>query len=84
MDDIHGHGWRWVSDGHLPAPLETEGWTMLALGDPLQETHGVLADWFTRQGCHAALVRPDNYVFGTASTADEQDMLRQEWCQMLQ
>lgn len=33
------------------------------------ERDGVLADWFARHGCRAALVRPDHYVFGTA--ADE-------------
>jgi len=29
----------------------------------------VLAAWFKRHVCVAALVRPDNYVFGTAADA---------------
>ncbi|WP_186418783.1 bifunctional 3-(3-hydroxy-phenyl)propionate/3-hydroxycinnamic acid hydroxylase [Bosea sp. CS1GBMeth4] len=33
------------------------------------ERDGVLADWFARHGCRAALVRPDHYVFGTAAGA---------------
>ncbi len=31
------------------------------------ELDGVLARWFDAHGCHAAIVRPDHYVFGTAS-----------------
>jgi 3-(3-hydroxy-phenyl)propionate hydroxylase len=33
------------------------------------ERDGVLADWFAKHGCRAALVRPDHYVFGTAGDA---------------
>jgi 3-(3-hydroxy-phenyl)propionate hydroxylase len=31
------------------------------------EEDGVLADWFDRYGCRAAMVRPDHYVFGVAN-----------------
>jgi 3-(3-hydroxy-phenyl)propionate hydroxylase len=31
----------------------------------------VLQHWFERQGCTAALVRPDHYVYGVASSAPE-------------
>lgn len=31
------------------------------------EEDGVLAGWFDRHGCRAAIVRPDHYVFGVAS-----------------
>lgn len=31
------------------------------------EREGVLAGWFARHGCHAAIVRPDHYVWGVAS-----------------
>lgn len=84
MDDVQGHGWRWVGDGQLPAPSETQGWTTLVLGDSLQETQGVLARWFATHGCHAALVRPDNYVFGVARTTEDAENLRREWQQTLQ
>jgi 3-(3-hydroxy-phenyl)propionate hydroxylase len=29
----------------------------------------VLANWFERQGCCAAIVRPDHYVYGVALNA---------------
>ncbi|MEO8751300.1 MAG: bifunctional 3-(3-hydroxy-phenyl)propionate/3-hydroxycinnamic acid hydroxylase [Casimicrobiaceae bacterium] len=42
----------------------------------LIETEGVLARWFERNQCAAALVRPDNYVYGVAATAaDVSDQL---------
>jgi 3-(3-hydroxy-phenyl)propionate hydroxylase len=31
------------------------------------EENGVLAAWFDRHGCRAAIVRPDHYVFGVAN-----------------
>jgi 3-(3-hydroxy-phenyl)propionate hydroxylase len=30
------------------------------------ELDGVLARWFDRYGCRAAVVRPDHYVYGVA------------------
>ena len=35
--------------------------------DAVIELDGVLARWFDAHGCHAAIVRPDHYVFGAAS-----------------
>lgn len=46
------------------------GWRLISQGE-LQEAEGVLAAWFERHRCVAALVRPDHYVFGTATTADD-------------
>ncbi|MGF9764403.1 bifunctional 3-(3-hydroxy-phenyl)propionate/3-hydroxycinnamic acid hydroxylase [Microvirga sp. 0TCS3.31] len=40
--------------------------------DAVVELDGVLARWFDAHGCHAAVVRPDHYVFGTAS--DEESL----------
>ena len=31
------------------------------------EHDGVIAAWFDRHGCRAAIVRPDHYVFGVAN-----------------
>ena len=36
-----------------------------------QESSGVLAAWFERMGCQAALVRPDHYVYGAFNTAQD-------------
>ena len=35
--------------------------------DTVAEEDGVLAAWFDRHGCRAAIVRPDHYVFGVAN-----------------
>ena len=35
--------------------------------DAVAEEDGVLAAWFDRHGCRAAIVRPDHYVFGVAN-----------------
>jgi 3-(3-hydroxy-phenyl)propionate hydroxylase len=36
-----------------------------------QESSGVLASWFERMGCQAALVRPDHYVYGAFNNAQD-------------
>jgi len=36
-------------------------------GASLVENDGVLARWFDAHGCHAAIVRPDHYIYGVAS-----------------
>jgi len=35
------------------------------------EVEGVVASWFQRHRCSAAIVRPDHYVFGVAANTDE-------------
>ena len=35
--------------------------------DAVAEEDGVVAAWFDRHGCRAAIVRPDHYVFGVAN-----------------
>ena len=42
----------------------------------LQERDGVAATWFARHGVHAAIVRPDHYVFGVAADAAHLAALR--------
>jgi 3-(3-hydroxy-phenyl)propionate hydroxylase len=39
------------------------------------ELEGVLANWFRRNECSAALVRPDNYVFGVAASAGAAELV---------
>ena len=69
MDEVASLGWRLVHAG--PAGLRVPGFvTPLALGPGgHREAEGVVANWFARHGCHAALVRPDHYVYGVALDA---------------
>jgi 3-(3-hydroxy-phenyl)propionate hydroxylase len=83
LDDVVRGGWRFVRDSAssplaLPEALSLKlGATAVAMGDGGHvETEGVVAGWFARQGCRAALVRPDNYVYGVAASAS--DIARQE------
>jgi 3-(3-hydroxy-phenyl)propionate hydroxylase len=39
----------------------------------------VVAAWMSRHGCHAALLRPDHYVFGTAADATALLRLQAAW-----
>jgi 3-(3-hydroxy-phenyl)propionate hydroxylase len=68
MDELAGHGWRLVLRGPAPAVNAPPGVRVLSLAD-LPETEGVLAHWFQRHECEAALVRPDHYVYGVAASA---------------
>lgn len=72
MDELAGHGWRLVlaSGVELPRDDWMAGLTTVALGIS-DDVEGVVVSWFLRHGCVAALVRPDNYVFGVACVAAE-------------
>lgn len=62
LDDLVRAGVRVVALGHRPQ------------GHPrafvVQDVHNTYGDWFTELGCSAVVVRPDFYVFGTASDSD--------------
>ena len=80
MDELLGCGWRLMLQSDVDAT-----WTHAAsaaqpglnlklqrLHAPsFQESSGVLASWFERMGCQAALVRPDHYVYGAFKNAQD-------------
>lgn len=76
MDDIFGRGWRLVVTKKTDIAAYQEartklGFTQLALNDAnCQEADHLLAHWFDANHVIAAVVRPDNYVFGTAENEE--------------
>jgi 3-(3-hydroxy-phenyl)propionate hydroxylase len=74
LDDIVGHEWRLFLDGRqVSTPdLDQALVTPVVIGGPgLPERDGVVANWFDRQQCVAALVRPDHYVYTVLRSLDE-------------
>jgi 3-(3-hydroxy-phenyl)propionate hydroxylase len=72
-----GAGWRVVlGDGAQGWAVSLEdGFALLRVTSTPQagvwtETEGVLAAWFQRHACTAAIVRPDHYVYAVATTAN--------------
>ena len=55
--------------------VDVDADTVVAAGGVLciNETDGVLARWFSRHACVAAIVRPDHYVYGVATGAEQLD-----------
>ena len=92
LDAVTGPGWRLIVDGRSKdaasmlslcaarPDMSAAAVAPAGAGAPnaLEETDGVLANWFDRHGVIAAIVRPDHYVFGTARDAAELgDLLRE-------
>ncbi len=74
LDDMVGHGWRLFLDGRQVDASELEQALVTAVvigGRGLSERDGVVANWFDRQQCVAALVRPDHYVYTVLRSLDE-------------
>lgn len=92
LDAACGAGWRVVVDGRDPIPLPDglpPDVTPIRIGrgpssgDAVIERDGVVAAWFDRRECRAAIVRPDHYVFGTARTGPDLGALVHELVDML-
>jgi 3-(3-hydroxy-phenyl)propionate hydroxylase len=80
MDLQFGYGWRLVMDASLPLPAASPRLTVVSLSTRgFFETDGVVAGWMRHNGCHAALVRPDHYVYGVAETSHELSRLLVQW-----
>jgi 3-(3-hydroxy-phenyl)propionate hydroxylase len=82
MDAVAGNGWRCVLAPSLALTggVSTPPWLRtVALGSrDAQEVDGVAEAWFQHHQCVAALVRPDNIVYGVAHSAEETATLIQE------
>ncbi len=72
MDEIAGNGWRLVLAPGVAAPAAASApaLTVVAIRRA-EDLDGVATTWFERHACAAALVRPDNYVFGVAAGEDD-------------
>jgi 3-(3-hydroxy-phenyl)propionate hydroxylase len=80
LDDVAGSWFRLVVRENFPANkiklAEAMGMTLVRIGAGagcLEETDGILARWFEKNRCGAALVRPDHYVYGVAASPGELD-----------
>lgn len=74
MDSVAGNGWRLVlaPGAEVPVSREVPHLTVVSMTSA-DDQDGVAAAWFQRHECVAALVRPDNYVYGSATA--EADVL---------
>ncbi len=67
MDEISGPGWRLIVDGRGNFDRSALGGcgfsTLVIGGEGHGETEGLIAGWFDRHQCRAAIVRPDHYVY---------------------
>jgi 3-(3-hydroxy-phenyl)propionate hydroxylase len=83
MDTLTGHGWRVFLDGRNTSPDQAATTkksadlgkmavdVILIGGDGLREKDGIVASWFDRHACVAAVVRPDHYVYGVATSLED-------------
>ncbi|TWB70712.1 3-(3-hydroxy-phenyl)propionate hydroxylase [Nitrospirillum amazonense] len=75
LDSLTGTGWRLVIVDDWTGPEAVAALPGLALvrvgAGGLEEADGVLAAWFKTHACSAALVRPDNYVYGVGTRPDD-------------
>jgi 3-(3-hydroxy-phenyl)propionate hydroxylase len=78
LDTLAGTGWRLVVSAsadkallHSAVSAKSPLMTVVDMAEPdFQEVDGVLASWFSQHECMAAIVRPDHYVYGIASSAE--------------
>jgi 3-(3-hydroxy-phenyl)propionate hydroxylase len=84
MDDVIGHGWRLMVRSDISmkslqnAELANEQLPIAVYMSTHLETDQVLRNWFKQHNCAFALIRPDNYVFGTANTKEDLKLLMTE------
>ena len=100
LDAACGTGWRLVidarnslaDDGAVTRQARAAGLRDIRIGsagnattdNTVVETDGVVAAWFDRHHCAAAIVRPDHYVFGVAGDASALSTMISELSSRLQ
>jgi len=69
MDEVCGMGWRLFVDGRAAGDRFALKESTIPLfvigGEGYREEDGIVAAWFDRHHCKAAIVRPDHYVYST-------------------
>ena len=83
LDDFTGAGLRLMLNTTCDAPaaaalesVKRSGAQVVQIGTTAYaEADGIVAAWFAKHGAIAALVRPDHYVYGVASSLDQIDSL---------
>ncbi|HQZ06436.1 MAG TPA: FAD-dependent monooxygenase, partial [Burkholderiaceae bacterium] len=77
MDEVCGTGWRVVlaagaDPGFATAARSGPDLRIVPVGiTGMQDKDGVVALWMLRHACSAAIVRPDHYVYGVATTPEQ-------------
>lgn len=77
MDEVCGTGWRVVlaagaDPGFATAARSGPDLRIVPIGiTGMQDKDGVVALWMLRHACSAAIVRPDHYVYGVATTPEQ-------------
>jgi 3-(3-hydroxy-phenyl)propionate hydroxylase len=100
LDAACGTGWRLVLDGSgrfvatqgIDDQAGELGMRVIRIGAGqgaaaagiIEEEDGVVAGWFARHECAAAIVRPDHYVFGVSKDALSLSAMMSELSQRLQ
>ena len=79
--NVLGYGWRLViGDASLVSPATRDRIVITRIGhDGHGDTDGIVQNWMNNHGCSAAVVRPDHYVFGVASSLAELESRLDEW-----
>jgi 2-polyprenyl-6-methoxyphenol hydroxylase-like FAD-dependent oxidoreductase len=78
-DDALGPGWKLVGSAGTRAAVPSNGFGQwfhsfsrtIELGVDMTMADATVSDWFTEHNAVAAIVRPDNIVFGAASDLNE-------------